>query len=248
MKKLTLTLCLALALTSTLACGDSDGDAGNNGAANNGPANNGNNGPANNGNNGNNGPANNGNNGNNGGPALLGKANPPALGAQIDRTGRPAISTALISTFSADADAKGAEKDAYNAASPDKWGDYAGSMAASLAILDAIDGTCGNQLLADADAGADRYMTLASILSDDELYVHSERGECGTYLGLEAEIVGAVPEGAGGCGGRTLNDDIIDRSYSVLAAGILTGVDDTITGDDVAHLDGFPYVGEPSAN
>ncbi|MFT4704141.1 MAG: hypothetical protein ACI81R_001837 [Bradymonadia bacterium] len=58
-------------------------------------------------------------------------------------------------------------------------------------------------------------------------------------------MVGAIEEGAGGCGGRTLGDDVIDRSYSVLAAGILTGVDDTITANDVVNSEAFPYLAAP---
>jgi hypothetical protein len=38
---------------------------------------------------------------------------------------------------------------------------------------------------------------------------------------------------------------VIDTSYSVLAAGILTGVDDTITADDAVALGEFPYVAAP---
>jgi len=175
-----------------------------------------------------------------------GKNNPPVLGFQIDRTGRPAINTALNQTFSADEDFKGAEKDAYNAAGEEEWASFAPSFAGSLAILDSLDTVCGNQLLADDSNEMGRYNTLATILADDRLYVHSDRGECGTYLGLEAEIVGAVEAGMGGCGGRTLDDDVIERSYSLLAAGILAGIDDGVTGDDVEHLDGFPFVGEPT--
>ena len=175
-----------------------------------------------------------------------GKDNPPALGFQIDRTGRPAINTALNQTFSGDEDFKNAEKDAYNAAGEEQWASFAPSFAGSLAILDSLDTVCGNQLLADDTNEMGRYHTLASILSDDRLYVHSERGECGVYLGLEAEIVGAVDAGVGGCGGRMLDDDVIERSYSLLAAGILAGIDDGVVGDDVEHLDGFPFVGEPT--
>ncbi len=178
-------------------------------------------------------------------PGLRGASNPPTLGAQIDRAGRAAISTALIATFEGDDDVKGAAKDAYNAAAPDEWADFADGIAANLAILDALDGDCGNQLLAD-DANPDgRYATLAGILADDQLYINSASGTCGVYLGLEAEIVGAIGEGDGGCGGRVLTDDVIDRSYSVLAAGILTGVDDTITEDDKGFDDSFPYVVAP---
>jgi hypothetical protein len=40
-------------------------------------------------------------------------------------------------------------------------------------------------------------------------------------------------------------DDIIDRSYSVLAAGVLTGVDDTITENDEEFSDEFPFLAAP---
>jgi hypothetical protein len=177
---------------------------------------------------------------------LFGADNAPDLGAQIDRTGRAAINTALNQTFSDDTDAKGMAKDAYNQAGRELWSEFVPAFEGSLAILDALDGACGNQLLASDEGDAGRYNTLAGILSDDQLYVHSERGECGTYLGLEAEIVGALPEGAGGCGGRMLADDVIERSYSVLAAGILAGVDDLVTEDDGDHSDVFPFVGAPT--
>lgn len=168
---------------------------------------------------------------------------PPALAAQIDRAGRAAISTATIETFQTDARIVATEKDAYNAASPDAWADYIPQMMASLAILDALDATCGNQLL--ADAGDQRYAFLAGVLSDDRLWVNSDSGTCGVYLGVEAEAIGAVPEGAGGCGGRSPADDVIERSYSVLAAGILDGIDDGVTEDDGAVTDSFPFLGAP---
>ncbi|HBQ19471.1 MAG TPA: hypothetical protein DEF51_52875 [Myxococcales bacterium] len=176
----------------------------------------------------------------------FGRDGRPALGAQIDRTGRPAISTALVETFNGDDAAKGEAKDRYNTSTPSTASSFMGTVQGSLAILDALDAECGNQLLAGDTAEAGRYETLASILLDDRLYVHTERTTCGTYLGLEAEVVGAVPEGMGGCGGRTPSDDVIDRSYSVLAAGILTGVDDTITADDGAQTPTFPFLGAPT--
>ncbi|MFT6627128.1 MAG: hypothetical protein ACJA1R_000383 [Flavobacteriales bacterium] len=179
-------------------------------------------------------------------PQPRGADNPPALDtAQIDRAGRAAISTALIGTFESDDDAKGTLKDSYNAAGAADFGSFAASIAPNLAILDSLDANCGNQLLAGETADAGRYDALAGILADDQLYVNTGSGDCGVYLGLEAEIVGAIEEGAGGCGGRTLGDDVIDRSYSVLAAGILTGVDDTITANDVVNSEAFPYLAAP---
>jgi len=160
--------------------------------------------------------------------------------------GRAAISTALIETFNGDSTVKGASKDDYNAAGQSQWASFAPQMEGSLAILDALDATCGNQLLAD-DTNADgRYAALAGILADDQLYVNSDSGECGVYLGLEAEVVGAVGAGEGKCGGRTLEDDVIERSYSVLAAGVLAGVDDTITADDCTHSATFPFLCSPA--
>jgi hypothetical protein len=168
----------------------------------------------------------------------------PELGDQIDRLGRPAINTALNHTFDGDAATKDAAKIEYNAAYPaTEWPPYAAEFAKNLAILDALDGNCGNQLAFGA-AGNPGYATLASVLaSDDRLYINTDSNACVAFLGLEAQFLGVVPDG--GCGGRTLTYDVIDRYYSVLAAGILTGVDDTIAADDVAPLAGFPYVAAP---
>ena len=178
----------------------------------------------------------------------LGADNVPTLGAQIDRGGRAAISTALQTPFEANDEVKGAAKDEWNAAAKSDWPSFKDNIAASLAVLDSLDTTdeasgCGSQLLANEDDPDGRYNALANVLADDQLYVNLESGECGTYLGVEAEVVGAIPAGAGGCGGRTPLDDVIDRSYSVLAAGILTGVDDTITSDGRDHsISEFPWL------
>jgi predicted small lipoprotein YifL len=178
-------------------------------------------------------------------PMPRGAGNPPALGAQIDRMGRPAINTALNNPFNGDATARNAAKDAYNSDDdPSTWAaTWSDDFRTSLAILDSLDTVCGNQL--GADGADERYAFLAGVLADDQLYVNTASGMCGTYLGYEAEVLEIVE--AGGCGGRTPNDDVIDRSYSVLAAGILTGVDDTITEDDAEHDPNvFPFLAAPT--
>lgn len=178
-------------------------------------------------------------------PMPLGADNPPDLGAQIDRMGRPAINTALNNPFNGDATARNAAKDAYNAdTTASTWAaTWSDDFRISLAILDSLDRNCGNQL--GADLTDDRYAFLAGVLADDQLYVNSASGTCGTYLGHEAEVLEIVEDG--GCGGRTPNDDVIDRSYSVLAAGILTGIDDTITEDDAVHsATTFPFLAAPT--
>ncbi|MEZ4222041.1 MAG: DUF4331 family protein [Polyangiaceae bacterium] len=174
-----------------------------------------------------------------------GKANPPTPGAQIDRTGRPAVSSATIETFNADDAKKDAARDEYNANSdPSTWAaKHKDQIKGSLAILDALDGTCGNQLVADQTAGK-RYDFLATVLADDQLYVLTTEGTCGVYLGLEAGLVGVQGVPAN-CGGRMPSDDVIARSYSVLANGSLGDVDDTITADDKPASSTFPFLSAP---
>lgn len=181
----------------------------------------------------------------------------PALNAtQIDRMGRPAIATALQETFNADQAARYAAKDAYNAnASPADWveayagappaaaGDYATGFFGSLAILDALDTVCGNQVAASPNPP--RYTPLAGVLADDRLYVNSNYSACTiSYLAVEANALGIVPNED--CGGRTLGVDIADRSYSLLAAGELTGVSDGVAANDKEFLADFPYLADPN--
>ncbi len=178
---------------------------------------------------------------------IRGPQNPPPLpgGTRIDRAGRVAVTAALYGAFQAPDDAADL-RDEYNEGG--LGGDYVDVIATSLGILDGLDARCGNQLLAGA-APSGRYDALAGVLADDQLYVNSDRTNCqpGAYLGVEAEVVGALPEGDGSCGGRIPGDDVVERSYSVLAAGVLGGVDDGVPSDDATHdPDTFPFLAAPS--
>lgn len=174
----------------------------------------------------------------------LGRANRPSPAAadRIDRAGRPAISAALISTFNPAA--RDADLDRFNRNGTDP--EFRAIMATSLAILDGLDGTCGNQLLFNGEL-ENPYGPLAGALADDQLYVQSDREGAGSaYLGVEAEAIGAVMPGQGSGGGRVPNDDVVERSYSVLVAGALGGIDDGVGGDDAEHdIDVFPFLAEP---
>lgn len=189
----------------------------------------------------------------------------PSLGTQIDRLGRPAINTALNHGFDADVAAAGSAKDDYNAnGSPGSWTSYAAQFAANLAVLDALDGTCGNQVLYNGTAAgggtpaADSYATLAATLTDDELYVDTTKAVAELskyhqgYLAVELNVVAAVPNQT--CGGRAPTLDVMDTSYSALAAGISGfNVSDEFkpaVGDGVdVHADvsntAFPFFGAP---
>jgi hypothetical protein len=171
---------------------------------------------------------------------------PPTIGTQIDRFGRPAINTALTHAFDATAATAGAAKDAYNQDSdPTKWvGANSPEFAKNLAILDALDTVCGNQLLAAAPPiTATRYSTLAGALADDRVWLNTAGATCTTYLAVEANATGIKTNAD--CGGRTLEYDVIDTSYSALAAGAFTGVGDGVAANDVANTTTFPYLAAP---
>lgn len=177
----------------------------------------------------------------------LGKANPPRipLGSRIDRAGRPAITAALISTFNPEG--RETVRDAYNRSGQLNQ-DFTETIEQSLGVLDGLDEVCGNQLLADMAAEDEpRYRPLATVLLDDQLYLHSDRaGSPSIYLGLEAEFVIGSDAISGGGGGREPGYDVVERSYSVLAAGALSGVDDGVEADDETHDgDVFPFLAEP---
>jgi hypothetical protein len=172
---------------------------------------------------------------------------PPTLGAQVDRFGRPAINTALNHTFDTDAMAKDLAKNQWNGAeASDKWISlFEGEVEKNLAILDALDGVCGNQLLADTKKNdPSRYQALADVLVDDRLWVNTAATTCTTYLAVEANALGVTNAD---CGGRALAYDVIDASYTVLAAGKLDGsIGDTIPPDANLASETFPYLAAPN--
>ncbi len=170
---------------------------------------------------------------------------PPALGTQIDRMGCSAVNTALNATFSADEAAEDAAEDAYNVASADMFSMFTSEIQANLGIYDSLDTVCGNQFNAAAALSADRYAALAGVLADDQLYVNSDASTCTTYLAVEANATGIIPNAD--CGGRTPLYDTIDATYSVLAIGALTGVSDGIAEDENPGHSAtvFPWLAAP---
>ncbi|MBL0215898.1 MAG: hypothetical protein IPQ07_18715 [Myxococcales bacterium] len=96
-------------------------------------------------------------------------------------------------------------------------------------------------------------MTLATVLSDDQLYVDTTKLTCNFYLSLEVEVATGGGVAHTQCGGRTLAHDVIDTSYSLLAAG-LGGFDAANSFAPRIHdnapvhtdiTDTFPYLGAP---
>jgi hypothetical protein len=170
---------------------------------------------------------------------------PPTLGAQIDRFGRPAVNTALNHSFDANAMTAGPAKDAYNASStPSGWAaSYAAEMAKNLAILDGLDTVCGNQLLAGSMLTPTRYSGLAGALADDRQYLKTDATACTQYLAVELNATGVAANGD--CGGRKLDYDVIDTSYSAFAIGVISGVGDGVPPDADTKGTTFPYLAAP---
>ncbi|MFS8069311.1 MAG: DUF4331 family protein [Byssovorax sp.] len=173
----------------------------------------------------------------------------PALGAQIDRFGRPAINTALNHAFDKDAMAAGKAKDAYNQdGDSSKWTANAAEFAKNLGILDSLDTVCGNQLLAPQPPmplDAKRYEGLAGALANDRIVLDTSAATCTTYLAVEANATMLLPNKD--CGGRKLNYDVIDVSYTVLATGVLTSIvaGDGVPADADTKGEVFPYLAAP---
>ena len=165
---------------------------------------------------------------------------------QIDRMGRPLTGNALLGSF-ADVAASDRLKERYNSVTPSAGAEFVGEMERTLAIYDGFDGTCGNQLLADAKvASPARYRALATVLADDRLWVNSESSICGEFFSVEFAALSGEDSKVIYCGGRTPNDDAIDVYRSVLSMGQAEGIDDGVDRDDREHsISEFPFLAAP---
>jgi hypothetical protein len=168
----------------------------------------------------------------------------PLLGAQVDRVGRPGVSTLLLAPFGP-ASTRAAAQDAYNAASdPATWvGLFQPSLQSTLAVWDGIDASCGNQLLAAGGAASTAtYQSLARLLADDRLLLRTDQASC-AYLGLELAAAGLGS--ATTCGGRRPDEDAVDRTYSLLIIGQVNGVVDGVGVPVDTSSSAFPFLGAP---
>jgi hypothetical protein len=149
--------------------------------------------------------------------------------------GRAGVNTALTNPFFRESVASEESQheailDNYNAASdPSQWvAKFSSLIAPNLAILDGLDGVCGNQLLAGPAPVPGRYKVLADILADDQLYVNTASGTCNQHLAVEANAIGSANTD---CGGRMPLENTIDITYSVVAIGALAGVTNGVLSD-----------------
>ena len=112
---------------------------------------------------------------------------------------------------------------------------------------------CGNQALYRGSAGMQAYGQLATILTDDEIYLETSKPMCAGYLAVEFYL-GVLSAGSSPtCGGRAPSYDVIDTTYTLASIGV-GGFDVTTFtpafGDNASkHTDTsdttFPFLGAP---
>ena len=169
---------------------------------------------------------------------------PPALKTQVDRMGRPTINTALNHVFDTTS-GQGPAKDAYNADSnASSWGTnatYISQFETNLAIFDALDTVCGNQL---GYSQTTHYQTLATALADDRLYVDTSQSTCAHYLGVELHALGILT--TADCGGRKMTYTPVWDTYTAVS-GATSQVTDGLSGPVASKTNGttFPYLAAP---
>lgn len=166
-----------------------------------------------------------------GSPVDAGNAGPPALGPQIDRVGRPMISSAFVDFTAA---SRGQKLDEWNAAPRPDWSSLNVELSPSLAMYDALDG-CGDS--AFIGQAPPKYLNASVLLANDQLFFDTRLGTCLTVLAVERHVTGD-------CGGRAPRVDAVDQMYSLFINGQTSGVTDGITAPaDLSTT--FPFFGAP---
>jgi len=171
---------------------------------------------------------------------------PPALGAPIDRIGRPLVGNALIGPIDPEEESD-RRKEEYNRAAPPSWAQFAPDFERTLALYDGFDGVCANQWPSGrGGTPAGRYRPLAELLADDRLWVDSTSAVCQRYLAVELAELAAPGSRSGDCGGRTPNQGVSNIFRSLLIRGTPAGLEDGLDRDDHSHsTTTFPFLAAP---
>ena len=167
---------------------------------------------------------------------------------QIDRAARPLTGNALLGTLATEEISNQLKED-YNAATPSSSAQFVHEIEQGLALYDAFDGKCGNQLLAKSGAPAPgRYRALAEMLADDRLWVNTESTLCLQLFAVELTTLARQSERVIDCGGRTPLYNAANVYRSLLVDGTTTSVDDGVDRDDGTPSEtDFPFLAAPGA-
>lgn len=152
---------------------------------------------------------------------------PSLIGGQVDRAGRPAIAVAVLPS---------ARRDAFNRLrQTDDPFPFKQDFETGLVALDQLDGV---------DNWGSPHPAIA-LMSFDVLLVDTTKPYSTTgFLEIENEIMAGGAAHAT-CGGRTPQEDAVDKLYSFLVAKKLTGVSDGVSAATKAPTSTFPYLASP---
>jgi len=171
-------------------------------------------------------------------------------GKPLDRMGLPFVKNTLLgqAPFSTD-DASGVRRKQFNAALPTTSALFIADFRKTLAFQDALDGKCGNQLLAGPEESPSRYRTLAKLFAEDRLWVDSTSSVCTQLFAVELTNLRGRKEFSHDCGGRSPTYDTANVWRSLLIAGTTTGITDGLHQDEHPPSAAvFPFLAAPDPN
>lgn len=168
------------------------------------------------------------------------------LPVRIERIGRPEIKNVLMSLKDFDPVNRDLEvRDLYNLEdafhmSKDYRGVYRARLNANLAAIDGLNGRT------DWPTGPDGAHPLTELLLADYLVVDvSKPFAPSSYLEIERAVLEGRPHQT--CGGRSLDDDVMDTMYTLfINAGNGPRISDGVDGPTVPASDVFPYLRQPN--
>jgi hypothetical protein len=170
------------------------------------------------------------------------------LPMRLERLGRPEVKNILLSENGVDTVNRDLDvRDLYNQEdpfqlAPDYLGAYRARLNANLPFLDRLDGKIDWPLSTDG-AHPLTELLLADFLVVDVANPYAED----SYLEIErARLEGRTHAT---CGGRSLNDDVIDTMYTlIVTAGNGPRVSDGVDQATVRASQSFPYLAPPNPN
>ena len=168
------------------------------------------------------------------------------LPIRIERVGRPEIKNAIMSNKEYDPVNRDLEvRDLYNLEdafhmSKDYAGTFRARMNANLALFDRMDGKT------DWPLGPDGAHPLTELLLADYLVVDATRPYAAdSFFEIEKATLNGHAHQT--CGGRSLNDDVMDKLYTLLVnAGNGPRVSDGVDRPAKPVSDAFPYLAPPT--
>jgi hypothetical protein len=169
------------------------------------------------------------------------------LPIRLERVGRPEIKNILLAPQAHDTLNRAIElRDLYNLEDPyhqskEYRGAYRARLSANLAFLDGLDGRT------DWPLEADGTHPLAGLLLADHLVLDLSRPYAeDSFFEIERAALQGRPHQT--CGGRSLNDDVMDTLYTLwVNAGTGPRISDHVDGPAVPTSRSFPYLAPPHA-